>query len=162
MAIATATMDEDLLKAALETYELERMLEPDQHALSVAISAVLRKHEQTIIEQIASAAEAMAESLTAEEDPTFEGAGALKLFAEDLREGIPITGEYDPQDGDIASITLTGEVEVYAHECPHCGGDNPDLDTFSIYDRNTQEEFYFDKGAKYNIRLISRGIEEYL
>jgi hypothetical protein len=154
-------VDEDLLRAANEVYELEQMIEPNPYSLEKAIMAVQARLEERVTERIALAAEALAGHMAKDDVPSDEAISALELFAEELRGGISlISEEYEPAENDIVEVLLVGEVGVYEEECPQCGADKKV--TWSVTDRNSGEEFFFEDAEGLNVRLISRGVEEYL
>lgn len=159
-----AKIDEDIIKAMIQTYELEKALDPDAQALEAALEAGYVELERRVTERIATAAEELAEHILAEDEPSEEGSAALEIFAYELRQAIPFVDKaYEPQDDDIVEVTLTGEVTVYEAECPACGTDI-EKKTWSVTDRATNAEYFFDPldtdGLK--VRLISPGVEDYL
>ena len=158
-------MYEDILNASLETYELEKYLDPDTDAMKLALEAGWIKVQQQTVDEIAKAAEELAEHILAEDEPSYEGASVLKIFAHDLREQIPKTGKsYEPMDDDIVEVFLSGEVTMYNNECPECGV-LQDVVTWSVTDRATGEEYFFDESQTKDlrVRVISPGgIDEML
>lgn len=157
-------IDEDIVEAAIKTYHLEKMLDPDKDAVTAALAAGFIEIERRTTERIATAAEELAEHLRLEEDPSEEGAAALEIFAYEQREAIPnISRDYQPQDGDIVEVTLVGEVAVYEAECPECGA-NIEKTTWSVTDRATNSEYFFDpaetKGLR--VRMVSPGVEDFI
>lgn len=149
----------DVLEAAIKTYELEKALDPDSDAIKTALNAGFIKVQQQTMEEIATAAEELAAHILSEEDPTHEGAAALQLFAHDIKGQIPKVGtSYVPDDDDIVEVFLSGEVTVYYNECPNCG-QLQDISTWSVKDRATGEEYFFDEARTKNlrVRLIAPG-----
>lgn len=158
-------IDEDIIRAALDTYQLERAVDPDKEAIEAALEAGFFEIERRVIERIATAAEELAAHIMDEEEPSEEGAAALEIFAYELRETIPtVDKDYIPQDDDIVEVTLVGEVTVFAQECPECGAEVEKF-TWSVLDNATGTQYFFDpKEMKDNlrVRLVSRGLEDYL
>jgi hypothetical protein len=158
-------IDEDALEAAIETYKLEKMLDPDENALALALKAGFVVIQQRTIEQIADSMEELAAHILGEEIPSLEGAAVLEIFARDLREQIPrVDQQYKPVDDDIVQITLSGEVTVFENECADCGS-KVDGTTWSILDRATCLEYFFDtrETTGLRVRVISpAGIDELL
>lgn len=155
-------INKDILDAAISTYKLERMLDPDSDAIRLALNAGFIAVQQQTMSEIAQAAKELAAHLLIEEDPSHEGAAALEIFAYDLHQQIPRVGQnYVPDDDDIVEVFLSGEVTVYYNECPCCGQlwDNC---TWSVTDKETGEEFFFDEEKTKNlrVRLISPGVDE--
>lgn len=152
-------IDKDVLDAAIKTYELEKSLDPDADAIGIALAAGFIKIQQQTIEEIAVSAEELAEHILAEEVPSYEGASTLQIFARDLRDQIPNVGtKYLPDDDDIVEVTLSGEVTVYNNECHNCG-QLQEICTWSVKDRATGEEYFFDEQRTQNlrVRLIAPG-----
>jgi len=156
--------DEDIIKAAVETYRLEKLMDPDAKAIDAALAAGLSHHERSVISRIADQAEELAEHLKTEDDPPFEGIAVLEIFARDLRDQIPRQDRYEPQDDDIVQVIITGTVTLYDEECPNCGHDQ-DKTIFSVTDRASGAEYFFDphEAKSLKVRVISpAGIDEML
>jgi hypothetical protein len=157
-------IDETIVKTALESYSLEKNLEPTADALASALKAALVAYELKTTERIAKWAEALAETIMDEEIPSIEGAAALKLFAVELRNSIPPAEDnYMPHDDDIVEVTVIGEVTVYDEECPDCGGES-ETSQWSVMDRTTGNQYWFDPltNDDIRVRLISTGVEDFL
>lgn len=157
-------IDIDLINAAMQTYELEKNLDPDVNALEAAIKSVYVKIQQQSIRETVMAARELAAHLRAEEIPSDEGAAILSIFADDLEEQIPrIESSYEPEDNDIVEVILSGEVTVFYNECPGCG-QLQDVRTWSVKDRATGEEYFFDeeRTKDLRVRVIAPGIDEML
>jgi hypothetical protein len=153
--------DEDLIKAAEEVYELEQMLEPNKYCLDKAIQAIAARLEERITERHAIAAEELAAIMAKDDSPSEEAITALELFAHELRGGISLAAEeYEPQEDDVVQVILTGEVSVYIDECSHCGGDK--TEHWSVTDRASGQEFFFEDAKNMTVRVISKGLEDYL
>ncbi len=153
-------VDPDLLRTAVETYDLERHLDTvGELAVEKALEAVLHLYEKRVVERIARGAEALAESIREEDTPSSEGAASLDIFARELRNELPYLGEpYAPMNGDLVELTLVGEVTVYEDACPNCGNEGYD-NKWSVRDRYSGLEYYLDEQETKNahIRVISRG-----
>jgi hypothetical protein len=159
--ISLTDVDTDILSAALNTYELERAANPENNPLASAILAGLYKHEENVTRRIAAALRETARLIRDEEAPSEEGAAALEVFAMDLESCIPFPDTYMPADDDIAEVSIIGEIKVYEHECPDCGAPS-DSSSFSV--QTSDNEYFFDPMAGHGmrIRLITRGLEDYL
>lgn len=154
--MTTATVD--LLKAAQETYQLEMLASNGLNplALEKAILSALAAHEQSVIFRLASMAEQYAsdmEESTDQENPDFTT--ALKWFAWKLREQLsPVTGPYEPREGDVVEVVLTGAVMLWE-------GRSDDFD-WSMFDDETGDEMFFrtKSGRAPRLRVLSRNETE--
>lgn len=158
-------IDEDILSAAVETYKLEKSIEPDNDALSAALAAGFAVVERRTMERMVIAAEELAGHLEeVEEFPSYEAIATLKLFAHDIKAQLPnLSDRYDPKDEDIVEVILSGEVRVYQNECRDCGHMTEET-TWSVMDRATNMEYFFDplEAKDLRVRVISPGISDFL
>lgn len=152
-------IDESVLKAVTETYDLEVMMGMSPDAIRKALTAGLAMLQNNIIEQEARAAEAFAADMRKnDDDPCEEGAAALEYFAANRRKEIPRLEEnYEPAPDDIAEVIVSGRVAVYDTECAGCGANNG-KPSWSVIDTASDGEFFFenDDASKMRVRIISR------
>lgn len=151
-------IDEDILKAAVETYDLEAAFGINTDALRMALSASLAAFENKVMQRVAEGLFALSERLQGDTEPSWEGVAALEIAAREILAELPIQEEYVPETGDIVSIVLTGPVTVYEDDpCPNCGHESDKTTVWSILDRHSGQEFFFEIDDSVNARVISRG-----
>lgn len=145
-------VDEDIIKAAKETYDLETMLGLNEDALEKALSSALSAYEPKISARIIAGIRAYADEMKNEGAEPEEFA-PLYAVALELEYALPAkVPDYSPVDGDIVTVALTGEFRVYEDDC------SEKHESYSVQDRNTGQEYYFEKRdiPKLDIRIISR------
>lgn len=147
-------VDEDIIKAAKETYDLETMLGLNEDALEKALSSALSAYEPKISARIIAGIRAYADEMKNEGAEPEEFA-PLYAVALELEYALPAkVPDYSPVDGDIVTVALTGEFRIYEEEC----SSGHAHETYSVSDRNTGQEFFFEKRdlPKLDIKMISR------
>lgn len=157
----------DLLSSALDVYNLEiSMGGVDKEALSHAISAALLRHEQIVIDRMASVLETLADATQASGEDTDDEDGdheaqafGMRWAASRLRSEIPeLTREkvlYTPRDGDIVEVVLGGQVSLSEEICEQCGHESASL--WSLHDNRSGAEYYFDEAelkGRLNVRVL--------
>lgn len=124
------TVTGNAIPSGLEAYELEREIGADhKQALTAAIDTAIRVVEPVVIARVATAAEMYADELAAEtdsDDPvaTEHYREALAWLAERMRRDLPSATRrerYQPCDGDVVQILISGEVMVDLTMCANCG-----------------------------------------
>lgn len=125
----TDSVSKDVLKAAKEVYHLEhKMNDLDKDALSAAITAGIRKHEETVKSRMAEIAISYAAELE-DEGNEVPGSVALRWFADKLKKEIPnatATDKYYPREDDRVEVIMIGDVSLEEEECAECGHMNDD------------------------------------
>lgn len=160
-------MDEpsaDVIKAAVETYNLEISVDPlNKEALASAISSAIRVHEQAVVEHVAAIAEDYAEELAFEAEDSDDEDGeivagdiALKWFAQKLRKDIPklaVTKSYKPADGDLVEVILIGTVSIEDTQCSNCG----EVENHGHWSVDTPSgEYFFEPKTRLKVRVLSK------
>lgn len=156
-------VDEDIVNAALETYAVENLLEPNSDAIRTALKAALAKFEQRVQERIARAVFAYSEALQSRTGATVDDPGpqALQEFAGSLLMEIP--GDdyvYEPEAGDVIEIALVGELSLEEDVCSNCGFDHGSKE-WGIFDRHTGNQYFFSDRdfSSARVRVVMRGTD---
>ncbi len=146
------TVAPDVIQAGVETYNMQMSLNGglSTDALAKAIEAVLERHERNIRDRLAMQIEVMAGNRS-QEDP---GAAALWNFREKLVEGLDIPDTYEPSEGDVVEITITGQLLNVTDKCPGC--EDTDIQAWAVVDEESDEEFVFGTNTRPHIRVITR------
>lgn len=151
---------QDVLRAAMQTYELEAKFadgEFSPQAVIRSVAAALAQYERSIIHRLAAKADAHAADL--HQDPAFEDiAHALMWFADKLREEIgPQDPNYVPSEDDLVEIIFTGSVEIWEPD----KGDPEDNFTWAVTDDKTGDTYFFrnDPARMPRTRVLSRNRE---
>lgn len=156
-------VDEDIVKAAIDAYEVQKLVEPDSDGIKTALRAALTKYEQRVQERIARAVLAYSEALqnrtgALKDDP---GPQALEEFAGSLLMEIP--GDdyvYEPEAGDVIEIALVGQLQLEEDVCSNCGFDHGSKE-WGLTDRHTGNQYWFSDRDFTNarVRVVMRGTD---
>lgn len=122
-----ATAPPGVMRAAMEAARLEASVDaPIDRVLASAVQAALRAAESHLIDRVAQAAEEYAAELPQDGDENTPAQQmALRWFAQKLLDDMPAASEpdsYDPQDGDLVQVVITGEVCAEEKPCRACNG----------------------------------------
>lgn len=156
-------IDEDILQAAVDAYNVQKIVEPDKDAVRTALAASLAKFERRVQERIGRGAFAYAEALQErtgadEDDP---GPQAVREFASSLMMELP--GDdytYEPEEGDVVEISLVGELQLQSDECPNCHHELGTME-WGLTDRYTGNQYWFEDMdfSKARVRVVMRGVD---
>jgi hypothetical protein len=130
------------------------MLGMSPDAVRKALSAGLFLLQRKVIEQEASAAEALAADMRSNDDDFSEEAcAALEYFAAGRRKELPRLEEnYEPEPDDIVEVTISGRVNVYDNECRSCG-EPVGKPHWSVTDQASDSEFFFEHSDAKSVRV---------
>ena len=146
----------DLVRAARETYDLERQINGglSTDALEKAISSALEAHERAVLHRLATEAESYALGMESEEHSA-DFVLALRWWAHKVREDLgPQDSQlYEPRDDDVVEVTITGS--VITSEDPY--GPSNEFH-WAVFDDKTGDEYSFRNPGKRapRLRVLSR------
>lgn len=148
----------DLIKSAMETYHLAKLVEGDtEAALKEAIGAVLESHRVQVIAELGDVLSTYSDMLSDNaENPAEELAADYILYCSDMIRGygppdVEIA-KYTPNDGDVIQVVATGHVIRDPNDSPYWR---------VVLDRGDELNFNLRRDeSDIRVRLIEEGDNE--